>query len=44
MHGLWTKFIRVGGVVLALMITVDIHAATEPSTIAPGGACDRRTT
>jgi hypothetical protein len=37
MHGLWTKFIGVSVVVLALTITVDIHAATEPFTIAPGG-------
>lgn len=37
MHGLWKKFIGVSVVVLALTITVDIHAATEPSTIAPGG-------
>ncbi len=37
MHGLWTKFIGVSVVILALTITVDIHAATESSTIAPGG-------
>jgi len=37
MRGLWKKFIGVSVVVSALMITVDIRAATEPSTIAPGG-------
>ena len=37
MRCVWIRIIGIAVVVLALTRTVDIQAASEPSTIAPGG-------